>query len=195
MRIGIKSFTVVAACGKVLRPIQKLFRRANTARRQEVVTDSKAPHKSSDVVLKVDSEESDSAVRVRDDELSRDFCEFVMDRLSELSIGETSTENEKWAVSVVDFFDELRGCAKEWIDSEAVCAKEIQRLLQSFIGYSGYSLIDLDKWDPDLQRAVAVEPDDAANEPIIIEKGATGLSKNGKIIRKQEVRIKRSALN
>lgn len=125
----------------------------------------------------------------QDNKLSGDFNEYIADRLKELNPGATPTD-DKWAVAVVDFWDELRACSNEWLTPDALCAREIQKSLQAFIGQFGYCLIDCDKWSPNVQRAVSIVHDADVIEPMIVEKGATGLSKNGKLVRKQEVKVR-----
>ena len=125
----------------------------------------------------------------QDNKLSGDFYEYITDRLKELNPGEVPTD-DKWAVAVVDFWDELRACSNEWLKTDDLCAKEIQKSLQAFIGQFGYRLIDSDKWNPNVQRAVSIVHDADAIEPMIVEKGATGLSRGGKLVRKQEVKVR-----
>ncbi len=120
--------------------------------------------------------------------ISKDWAEFVRDRLGELD--PASCDNEtKWALGVVDFLDELKDADAEASSEERASSASLRVALQSCLSNKGFALEDSDEWNPDKQRAVAVVRKPDATVTTILGKGSTGLSRNGKIIRKQEVKI------
>lgn len=125
---------------------------------------------------------------VTDEGVSQEWSEFVTERLEELR-PQPDTEESKWALGVVDFLDELKESESEASSTERNISASLQRELLGVLSTRGFAVVDSETWNPDLQRAVAVvrKPDVIATT--ILKKGATGLSKNGKIIRKQEVKI------
>ena len=120
--------------------------------------------------------------------ISKDWAEFVRDRLGELD--PASCDNEtKWALGVVDFLDELKDADAEASSEERASSASLRVALLSCLSNKGFALEDSDEWNPDKQRAVAVVRKPDATVTTILGKGSTGLSRNGKIIRKQEVKI------
>lgn len=120
--------------------------------------------------------------------ISADWLEFVESRLAELS-PHSNADDSKWALGIVDFLDELKesnadASPVERSESDSLCAS-----LSEFLDAKGYSLIDMDEWSPELQRAVAVVRKPDADVTKILGKGSTGLSRYGKVIRKQEVKV------
>ena len=123
-----------------------------------------------------------------DNGVSDAWSDFVNDRLSELD-PRTNTDETKWALGVVDFLDELKDAEADASSEEQAESASLRTSLLAILSSKGFSLVDSDEWNPDKQRAVAVvrKPDTA--EPKILGKGSTGLARDGKIIRKQEVKI------
>lgn len=120
--------------------------------------------------------------------ISTDWAEFVRERLGELD--PASCDNEtKWALGVVDLLDELKEADAEASSEERASSASLRVALLSCLSNKGFALEDSDEWNPDKQRAVAVVRKPDATVTTILGKGSTGLSRNGKIIRKQEVKI------
>lgn len=120
--------------------------------------------------------------------ISSNWAEFVRDRLGELD--PVSCDNEtKWALGVVDFLDELKEADAEASSEERASSASLRATLLACLLNKGFALEDSDEWNPDKQRAVAVVRKPDATATTILGKGSTGLSRNGKIIRKQEVKI------
>lgn len=120
--------------------------------------------------------------------ISSNWAEFVRDRLGELD--PASCDNEtKWALGVVDFLDELKEADAEASSEERASSASLRAALLACLSDKGFALEDSDEWNPDKQRAVAVVRKPDATVTTILGKGSTGLSRNGKIIRKQEVKI------
>ena len=122
------------------------------------------------------------------DGISQDWAEFVKERLDELD-PKTNTDETKWALGVVDFLDELKEADAEASVAEQTTSASLRASLLALLSSKGYEPVDSDEWNPNKQRAVSVvrNPDVAGTK--ILGRGSTGLSRNGKIIRKQEVKI------
>lgn len=122
------------------------------------------------------------------DGISGDWASFVADRLAETDPA-TSSDETKWALGVVDFLDELKESEADASEAERAASRSLSDRLKTALCAKGFSLVDSNEWNPDKQRAVAVERKPNATETKILGKGSTGLSRNGKIIRKQEVKL------
>ncbi|MBQ9727723.1 MAG: hypothetical protein IJV65_09490 [Kiritimatiellae bacterium] len=122
--------------------------------------------------------------------ISHDWAEFVGDRLDELD-PKTNADETKWALGVVDFLDELKEADAEASVAEQTTSASLRASLLALLSSKGYEPVDSDEWNPDKQRTVSVvrNPDVAGTK--ILGRGSTGLSRNGKIIRKQEVKIEK----
>ena len=125
---------------------------------------------------------------VADEGVSQGWREFVTERLEELR-PQQNIEESKWALGVVDFLDELKESESEESTAERNISVSLQRELLDILSTRGFAVLDSETWNPDLQRAVAVVRKPDAIKTTILKKGSTGLSRNGKIIRKQEVKI------
>lgn len=120
-----------------------------------------------ELINSIDSEDARELVKERDSELVR--------RL------------EDWALEVVDTMDELSR-----MPQEKGMAAYIERLRCQLTALD-CTLIDSDKWDPDLQRAVKVEEATTpGSAPCITRKISTGLRVREKLVRKQTVIIKKT---
>lgn len=120
--------------------------------------------------------------------MDSDWKDFVSERLEELRLREGMDET-KWALGVVDFLDELKESDAEASSRERDISAALRNEMLDVLSSKGFAVVDSETWNPDLQRAVAVVRKPNATETKILGKGATGLSRNGKIIRKQEVKI------
>ena len=120
--------------------------------------------------------------------VSKDWSDFVRDRLDELDPS-ACQDDTKWALGIVDFLDELKEADAEASAVEQTKSASLRASLLSVLSYKGYEPVDSDEWNPDKQRAVSVVRNLDAAGTRILGKGSTGLSRNGKIIRKQEVKI------
>ena len=120
--------------------------------------------------------------------LSDEWLSFVTERLEE-SRPHDSLDETKWAIGVVDFLDELKEAGLTATEQERVASRALADQLLALLTEKGFTLLDSDEWNPDKQRAVAVVRKPDATGTKILGKGSTGLSRNGRIIRKQEVKI------
>lgn len=120
--------------------------------------------------------------------ISQEWREFVVERLDELNPQQNMDET-KWALGVVDFLDELKESDAEASSTERDVAASLRHEMLDLLLSKGFAIVDSETWNQDLQRAVAVVRKPDATETKILDKGATGLVRNGKIIRKQEVKI------
>ena len=112
---------------------------------------------------------------------SEDVRELIKERDSELV-----SRLEDWALEVVDTMDEISR-----MPQEKGTAAYIERL-RSQLAALDCTLIDSDKWDPELQRAIKVEEAvTPGSAPCITRKISTGLRVRGKLVRKQTVIIKK----
>lgn len=125
---------------------------------------------------------------VAENGISSDWTEFVHDRLSELNPA-SCTDETKWALGVVDFLDELAEANAEASAEERSEATKLRTSIVAILADRHFTPLDSDEWNPQTQRAVAVVRKPDAAETTILGKGSTGLSRNGKVIRKQEVKI------
>lgn len=122
------------------------------------------------------------------EDISADWSAFVKDRLNELDPSANQDET-KWALGVVDFLDELKEADAESSAAEQTESASLRVSLLDILASQGYAQVDSDEWNPDRQRAVAVVRKPDATGTKVLGKGSSGLSRNGKIIRKQEVKI------
>ncbi len=120
--------------------------------------------------------------------ISGEWIEFVCQRLDELA-PKNNLDETKWALGVIDFLDELKESDAESSPSERDRSTALRQTLVARLAAKGFAPVDSGEWNPDLQRAVAVIRKPDAPGTTIWGKGATGLSRGGKIIRKQEVKI------
>ena len=120
--------------------------------------------------------------------VSEGWVEFVEERLYELSAS-WNAEEPKCALGVVDFLDELRESYATDSPDEQSSSEAIQRALKDILYSNGYTILDSDEWNPETQRAVAVAHKPDATGTKILGKGSSGLARNGKLIRKQEVKV------
>lgn len=120
--------------------------------------------------------------------ISADWASFVSDRLAETAPAEFSDETA-WALRVVDFLDELKESEADASEAERAESRNLSARLKAALDAKGFEPVDSDEWEPNRQRAVAVSRKPGATGTKILGKGSTGLSRNGKIIRKQEVKI------
>ena len=120
--------------------------------------------------------------------ISDNWAEFIRDRLGELDPTSCADET-KWALGVVDFLDELKEAEGEASPEERKASATLRTALLSSLDFRNFKPVDSDEWDPERQRAVAVVRKPDATGTTILGKGSTGLSRYGKIIRKQEVKI------
>ena len=125
---------------------------------------------------------------VTNEGVSQEWREFVTERLEELR-PQRDIDESKWALGIVDFLDELKESESEASSAEKSLSTSLQRELLGILSTRGFAIVDSETWNPDLQRAVAVVRNPDAIKTKILKKGSTGLSRNGKIIRKQEVKI------
>lgn len=125
---------------------------------------------------------------VRREGVSQEWGEFVTERLEELRPQQDIYES-KWALGIVDFLDELKESESEASSTERALSTSLRHELLDILSKRGFAIVDSETWNPDLQRAVAVVRKPDAIKTTILKKGSTGLSRNGKIIRKQEVKI------
>ena len=120
--------------------------------------------------------------------ISQEWREFVSERLVELN-PQQNMDEVIWALGVVDFLDELKESEVEASSGEQDISVSLCRELLNVLSSKGFAVVDSETWNPDLQRAVVVVRKSDATETKILGKGSTGLSRDGKIIRKQEVKI------
>lgn len=125
-----------------------------------------------------------------DSGIPADVRDFLRDRLG---LGELNPNkrqcDDKWALATVDFLDELSIVSNDCPERARQALDRIKASVISALVDKGYSLLDDDGWNPDAQRAVAVVRRNDVESPKVIGKGATGLSQNGRVIRKQEVKL------
>ncbi|MBI4639788.1 MAG: hypothetical protein HY731_03795 [Candidatus Tectomicrobia bacterium] len=92
-------------------------------------------------------------------------------------------------LELVDLLDDVKRMRNGVAQKAEALDIVIQRLCQ-LIEFNGGTIINLSEWNPDLQRAVAVEKPEKGQKPRqIVRKGSSGLKIGERIIRKQEVVI------
>ena len=129
--------------------------------------------------------------RIRMGELSESIREenvreLVCDRIEQIT-----RRLEDWGVEMADSLAELESLrSDDEFDGgqlKKICL-ELRRQLESL----DCKLIDLDEWDPEKQRAIRVEEGlPPGGTPRITRKVSLGLCVQGRLVRKQEVYIKK----
>lgn len=122
--------------------------------------------------------------------VSSDMVEFFASR-AEVLARPNGPLDAKWAVDAVDFHDEITDIGKgsELTEQERALCRVIRESLAASFRLADIHMLDSDTWNPNIQRAVAVTRNASTTEPLIREKGATGLSVRGSLLRKQEVSL------
>ena len=129
--------------------------------------------------------------RIRMCELSDSIREENVRKLVCDRIEQVTRRLEDWGVEMVDSLAELESLRSDDEFDEGqlkkICA-ELRRQLESL----DCELIDLDEWDPEKQRAIRVEEGlPTGSTPSITRKVSLGLCVQGRLVRKQEVYIKK----
>ena len=115
---------------------------------------------------------------------------LILDRLEEVE--ELEDEPVQQALCLVNLLDELRTVRKAFSGNDTSCIKLMLNRIQKILHETGCELLDSDTWEPAIQRAIKIDyvlPE--GQEPVITEKGASGLKVRGRLIRKQEVHIQK----
>ncbi len=161
--------------------------------KQDVVEVPTSVEKSAEEELSPEPEDSKSVCgeRIRMGELSdsireENVRELVCDRIEQVT-----RRLEDWGVEMADSLAELESLRSDDEFDEGqlkkICA-ELRRQLESL----DCELIDLDEWDPEKQRAIRVEEGlPSGSTPSITRKVSLGLCVQGRLVRKQEVYIKK----
>ncbi len=115
-----------------------------------------------------------------------DVRELVRDRMEQIT-----RRLEDWGVEMADSLAELESLRSD-DESDVGQLKKIRAELRRQLKLLDCELIDLDEWNPEKQRAIRVEeglPLDSV--PRITRKVSLGLCVQGRLVRKQEVYIKK----
>lgn len=116
---------------------------------------------------------------------------LLKERIADFSIEGLSIE--KWALSVVDFLDEISWMSDSFSSRDVRVLRDFAKQMENLLSSMDCILVDEDLWTQESQRAVSVKKVLAKGaSPRIIKKGSTGLIVQGKLIRKQEVYLETS---
>lgn len=116
---------------------------------------------------------------------------LLEDRLDE--VDDDKADLEKQALDVALLLDEIHGLETPYADKpDGVVLARLANDLKAELLACNCELLDSDVWNPDIQRAVRIEPtDEPLEHPIILAKQALGVKVRGRLVRKQEVKIKK----
>lgn len=116
---------------------------------------------------------------------------LLEDRLDE--VDDDKADLEKQARDVALLLDEIHGLETPYAGKpDGVVLARLADDLKAELRACDCELLDSDVWNPDIQRAVRVEPtDEPLEHPIILAKQALGVKVRGRLVRKQEVKIKK----
>lgn len=112
---------------------------------------------------------------------------LVIDRIEEI---EEASHPDDAALLSLSFIQELKLMAQAYSDNNAKALTDIITELERLLTIDGYTILDSDEWDSSTQRAVKIHYDLVEGDsPTIKQKVSLGLSKQGRIIKKQEVEL------
>ena len=116
---------------------------------------------------------------------------LLEDRLDE--VDDDKADLEKQALDVALLLDEIHGLETPYAGKpDGVVLARLADALKAELRSRDCELLDSDVWNPDIQRAVRIEPtDEPLEHPIILAKQALGVKVRGRLVRKQEVKIKK----
>lgn len=116
---------------------------------------------------------------------------LLEDRLDE--VDDDKADLEKQARDVALLLDEIHGLETPYAGKpDGVVLARLADDLKAELRARDCELLDSDVWNPDIQRAVRVEPtDEPLEHPIILAKQSLGVKVRGRLVRKQEVKIKK----
>lgn len=115
------------------------------------------------------------------------FSELVRNRVASLDAVEYG--KDEWGIKAVDFHDELLRLVENAEDTERSMLLAILSRLGSELFDNGFELIKLLEWDPELQNAVVVTHGGNSGGVKVIDTISSGVKRNDRILRKQEVSI------
>lgn len=121
---------------------------------------------------------------------STELFMFVQTRIEELKLDFSHASESaiiQWALSAVDFLDELKMMKQSYSPAEADFVSAVKNAVEELFVQNGISTIDSDVWDSTRQKAVSVVRKKEVQNEIITGKQSTGVMYNGNLIRKQEV--------
>ena len=119
------------------------------------------------------------------DGINPQLHEFIQDRIEQ--IREAEGDDIQWCIETVDFMDELRMMEPSYSTRDKEAADFISGVIRKKCASLKIELIDHDEWTPTEQRALSLTRTPNADKARILRKGATGLRREGELIRKQEV--------
>lgn len=88
---------------------------------------------------------------------------------------------------IVDRLDDLRAIRKNHQGQTANDLDSFYETLVTVLSDCGAELIHCERWDASLQRAIAKEPTREVDAHSIVRFGSTGIRRQGRLVRKQEV--------
>jgi len=118
--------------------------------------------------------------------------ELIKDRL----VGIDEADNmEKQALYAADLLAEINSFIISYNDHTQEQLEQLCQATRLELEEHNCELLDSDTWDPETQRAVKISYDlPAENTPVIIRKLSLGLKINNRLIRKQEVSLRKSKI-
>ncbi len=119
---------------------------------------------------------------------SADLKGLVCSRLADMDMEQPGSE--AWGLAAVDFFDELSLLAEGCEAADADVVLSLQKALPGLLALHGCKLLDESEWNPQVQRATSIDRCLSEGErPRLVRKFSSGLMVEGKLIRKQEVKL------
>ena len=117
----------------------------------------------------------------------REFLVEIAERVEE--VGSIFDDDTPYGFieEIVDRLDDLRSIRKRQSDRVASEIDSFRTILSDILAKCGVEPIHCELWDASNQRAVSKEPTPGITVPTILRFGSTGIRRNGKLMRKQEV--------
>ena len=177
-------------------PVEEKGCREDECIQKEVEEVLKIPHSSPENELKNDEKGiadhvNTPAEKLRVGDLTNEIREenvreLVCDRIEQIT-----RRLEDWGVEMADSLAELESLRSD-DEFDVVQLKKICAELRRQLKLLDCELIDLDEWNPEKQRAIRVEEGlPPGSTPRITRKVSLGLCVQGRLVRKQEVYIKK----
>ena len=121
------------------------------------------------------------------DPSTRSFMDEIVSRVSEEAPNFGDDTPIDFIEEIVDRIDDLKLLTAKASAEDASHIDQFSKQLKDLLGTCGVELLHSDSWEPSIQRALSKTPTEGISEPRITSFGSTGISRNSKLLRKQEV--------
>lgn len=118
---------------------------------------------------------------------SREFMEDIVQRIRDEGSQFDSSTPYDFVEEIVDRIDDLRLLSDKAAPYDAPDIGEFITILTDLLKDCEVELLHSESWNPEIQRALSKNPTEGISETKIMSFGSTGISRDSKLIRKQEV--------